>query len=190
MKFELKPDNRNSSDEDLIKDLVTVAQKLNKSSISIAEYGKYGRYSDGTLRKRFGGWISALENAGLLPTKDPKLITDQELLCEMKRIAAIPGVEFLSRNIFNIYKRGSNSRVIQRRFGSWSKALEMAGLNLPRSHRRYSIEELFENLLNTWIYHGRQPTMTDMGEEPSIITAKTYASRFGSWRKSLETFIE
>src|SRR3989338_4926663 len=97
MKFQLKPDNRNSSEQDLINDLLSVAKKLGKEkTITRNEYDKHGRYSEGTLRKRFGGWINALEKAGLSASKD-YFVTDEQLIEELKRIAKIPSVDVLSK---------------------------------------------------------------------------------------------
>jgi len=190
MKFQLKPDNRNSSDQDLIDDLISVARKLGKEkTLTRNEYDKHGRYSEGTLRKRFGGWINALEKAGLSASKD-YFVTDEQLLDELKRIAKLPDVEILTRDIFNKYKRISNTATIERKFGSWSKALKKAGLDVAPSQSRYSDEDLFENLLNVWTHYGRQPTVTEMNELPSKITPNTYSNRFGNWRKALEAFVE
>ncbi|BAF72170.1 homing endonuclease associated repeat-containing protein [Sulfurovum sp. NBC37-1] len=189
MKFELKPDNRNSSDEDLISDLKKIAKELNKTKITRKEYDTHGRYSEGTLRKRFGGWIKALEKAGLSSLKDYE-ITKNDLIKELKRISNLPNVNILSRAVFNTHKKISNTSKIERCFGSWSNALKEAGLTVESSQNRYSNKDLFENILNVWIYHGKQPTVTQMSEEPSKITRNTYSNRFGNWRKTLEAFIE
>jgi 5-methylcytosine-specific restriction endonuclease McrA len=189
MKFELKPDNRNASDEDLIKDVINVAKSLSKDTITRNEYDEKGRYSEGTLRKRFGGWLNVLKKAGLSPTKD-YYVTDEQLIDELKRIVNLPNVDVLSKDIFNKYKRISNTATITRRFGSWSKALKKAGLSISPSQSRYANEELFENLLNVWTYYGRQPTITEMSEQPSKITPNTYSNRFANWRKALEAFVE
>ncbi|MGE3341219.1 MAG: homing endonuclease associated repeat-containing protein [Candidatus Altimarinota bacterium] len=190
MKFELKPNNRNSSDKDLIKDVIEVAKKLRKESISRDEYNKHGRYSEGTLRKRFGGWLNVLKIAGLSSTKDYN-VSDEELISELQRIAKLPNVEILTRDVFNKYKKISNTTKIERRFGSWTEALKKSGLHVSRSQKRgYSDKELFENILNVWTYNGRQPTVTDIGEHPSKITRNTYSNRFGNWRNALEAFVE
>ncbi|MGD0519462.1 MAG: HNH endonuclease [Thermoguttaceae bacterium] len=188
MKFELKPDNRNSSDEDLIKDLISVAKKLGKETVTRDEYDKHGRYSEGTLRRRFDGWLAALERSGLSATKD--YYTDEQLINELQRIAKLPGIDVLSRETFKKYKKISSATNIERRFGSWSKALKKAGLSITPSQSRYSNEDLFKNLLNTWTHYGRQPTVTEMSEHPSKITPATYSNRFGNWRKALEAFVE
>src|SRR3989338_7719468 len=189
MKFELKPDNRNSSDNDLIQDIIKVANKLGKRTISRNEYDTYGRYSEGTIRKRFGGLLNALEKAGISATKD-YYVTDQQIINELKRVANLPNVKVLSKDTFNKYKIISNISTISRHFGSWSKALRKAGLSISSSQARYSEEDLFENLLNVWTYRGRQPTLTEMNEPPSKITPNTYSNHFWNWRKSLEAFVK
>jgi len=189
MKFKLKPDNRNSSDEDLINDLKKTANELNKTKITRKEYDANGRYSEGTLRKRFGSWIKALEKAELSSVKDYK-VTKDDLIEELKRISNLPNVDILSRAVFNKYKKISNSNKIERCFGSWSNALKEAGLTIKSSQNRYSNKDLFQNILNVWIHYGKQPTVTQMREDPSKITPNTYSYRFGSWRKTLEAFIE
>lgn len=193
MKFELKPDNRNSSDEDLIKDLKEVAQSLSKNTLTRSEYGRRGRYSGATLSKRFGSWNEALKKGGLVAsysTPDYSFISDEQLITELKRISAIPNVEAVTVSAFNKHKiiPGTAAR-IQSRFGTWANALKKAELDKAPSGRRFTDDDLFENMLNVWTYHGRQPTVTEMGEFPSEVTRNTYSNRFSSWRNTLEQFV-
>lgn len=198
MKFQLKPDNRNSSDQDLIDDLIGVAKKLKKDSLTRDEYNKNGRYSEGTLRKRFGGWLATLDKAGLYPAKTyddhyriKDYYTDEQLIAELKRISSLPGIKIVSKTIFEKNKKiSAKTGLIESRFGSWSQALKRAGVDIAPSQSRYSDEDLFENLLNVWTYHGRQPTITEINASPSKITGNTYSNRFGNWRKALEAFVE
>ena len=60
MSFVFKPANRNVSDDELLEDLRKVAVSLGVSSMSREEYASKGKFSDGTLRKRFGGWNTRL----------------------------------------------------------------------------------------------------------------------------------
>lgn len=189
MKFELKPTGRHSSDEELIKDLIEVAQKLGKKSLTRDEYSKHGKYGRGTIEWRFG-WLNALKKAGLSTSKSYN-VTDEELLDEMRRIAKLPNVGNLTRDIFNEHKQLSSTWAIENRFGSWTKALKKAGLHVsPTQIKKYSDEELFENLLNVWTHLGKQPTSGDLGDYPSKINRNTYSDRFGSWRNALEAFVK
>ncbi len=77
----------------------------------------------------------------------------------------------------------------RRKFGTWNKALEAAGLkvvlnlNVPE-------EELFENLAEVWQQLGRQPVGRDVEKSSgSRYSLGTYEKRFGSWNKALESFI-
>lgn len=188
MKFELKPYNRDVPDEDLIADLKKVARELKKEALTRNEYDRIGKYSEGTLRKRFGGWLNALEKAGLNKTRF--YLSDIEFIDELKRIAKFLKQDFVSKGGFKNHSKISSSATISRRFGSWTVALKKAGLNVAPSGRRYSIEDLFENLLNVWTYYGRQPSIEEINKSPSIISGNSYRNRFGNWRKSLEAFVE
>ena len=65
MKFELDEFHRGVPDEELIADLKRVALELVKSTISIPDYKKSGKYGKSTYIRRFGSWFNALEKAGL-----------------------------------------------------------------------------------------------------------------------------
>ena len=82
-----------------------------------------------------------------------------------------------------------HNTTLTRRFGSWFKVLEKAGLERTRN-LNITNEELFENLVDVWTKLGKQPKYNDMIKELSKYSAGTYEKRFGSWRKSLEAFVE
>lgn len=187
MKFELNEYHFNVPDQDLISDLKKVAQKLHKKTISRNEYDKNGKYSEGTLRKRFGGWLNALEMAGLKKTRH--YLKDDEILDELKRIAKFLGKNSLTKEDLRKYSAITNGTVVERHFGSWNKAVKKASLSISPTGRRYSIDDYFENLLNVWTYLGRQPLSREMNTEPSQITSRAYEHRFGGWRKALEAFV-
>lgn len=115
-------------------------------------------------------------------------ITDEELIADLKRVAN----ELNNRSVsFQLYKeRGKyNSSTLARRFGSWSEALEKAGLQVNRHPLRISEEELFQSIEEVWAKLGRQPRSTEIQTPLSNYAVSTYANRFGSWRKSLKQFI-
>jgi hypothetical protein len=126
MKFELKPFNRNTPNEELISDVKKVAAEINKNTITIDEYNEKGKFHATTLT---------------------------------------------------------------RKFGSWFKVLELAGLQKSRSPLNISEEELFQNLEEIWIKLGRQPRYTETQKPLSKYSAGTYENRFGAWRKALEKFV-
>ncbi len=82
-----------------------------------------------------------------------------------------------------------HSSSVRRRFGSWFRALELAGLQPSRSKYGISNEELFDNIRGLWILLGRQPSYSEVKKPDSKYSAGTYEKRFGSWTKSLEAFV-
>jgi 5-methylcytosine-specific restriction endonuclease McrA len=114
--------------------------------------------------------------------------TDQELLGDMNRVASKLGVTKLVSREYDENGKFS-SKQIEKRFGSWNKALVKAGLeitvmsNIPK-------KELFENLEEVWVKLGRQPGHREMKRPLSKYSERGYVNTFGSWRKALEAFVE
>ncbi|WP_395166721.1 homing endonuclease associated repeat-containing protein, partial [Francisella salimarina] len=54
MDFTINVAKKKNSDDDLIQDVRDVAKKLKKSTITISDYEKYGKYHPSTLQRRFG----------------------------------------------------------------------------------------------------------------------------------------
>jgi hypothetical protein len=76
-------------------------------------------------------------------------------------------------------------------FGTWPNALNEAGLSPSENfHPRISDRALFLNLEQVWIALGRQPMYGHMEPPLSRYSITTYERRFGSWRCTLETFMQ
>jgi len=86
MKFEIDNYTRNVSDDLLIEDLVFVAKKLNKNSITHDEYNREGKYSSSTYLRRFGSWFNALEKVGLQKTRTPANISKEDLFKNIEEV--------------------------------------------------------------------------------------------------------
>lgn len=125
MDFQVKITQRNTSDDDLIKDVVLTAKKLQVNTLTITVYNEHGCFNASTLI---------------------------------------------------------------RRFGSWSKVLEMAQLSPSRSPINISNHELFDNFKKVWIYLGRQPRYSELHSPLSLYSSSTYTNRFGSWNSMLVAF--
>lgn len=114
---------------------------------------------------------------------------DEVLLDDLRRSAKL-----LSRETITIAEYEeigkTHPSTIQRRFGSWPRALELAGLRPSRSKIGISDDELFENIKSLWITLGRQPRYTEVKAPTSLFSAGTYENRFGSWKKALGNFVE
>jgi 5-methylcytosine-specific restriction endonuclease McrA len=115
-------------------------------------------------------------------------ITDDDLLEDLNRISKMINKDSVTIDEYN--EAGNyNASTLIRRFGSWFKTLEKAGLKRTRT-LGVSDEEYFMNLEEVWIKLGRQPRYEDMQKPLSKYCAGAYEYRFGSWRKSLKKFID
>jgi hypothetical protein len=115
--------------------------------------------------------------------------SDKDLLDDLRRSA-----KALNRKTITIaeYEHigSAHPSTIQRRFGSWPKALQLAGLKPSRSKIGISDDELFENIKSLWASLGRQPRYAEVKAPDSLFSSSTYEKRFGSWSKALNLFVE
>lgn len=121
--------------------------------------------------------------------KTARGLSDEELLGDLRRVARELGRDTVTISEYTEHGLGHAS-TIQRRFGSWFKALEDAGLKPSRSRIGISDEELFENLRAVWTSLGRQPSYGEIKAPLCQYSAGTYENRFGSWSQALQQFVE
>jgi hypothetical protein len=114
-------------------------------------------------------------------------VSDEEMLSDLRKVATAIGVVKITQKLYREHGKFDETNV-GRRFGTWNKALEAAGLSI--SNQQYFDEQLFENILALWQHHGRQPRRTELAESPSTISQSPYNRRFGSWNAALEQFVE
>jgi 5-methylcytosine-specific restriction endonuclease McrA len=114
--------------------------------------------------------------------------SDEELLNDLRQCAKTLGKSTITASEYEA-KGKVHPSTLTRRFGSWFKILEMAGLEPSRSAIKISDEELLCNIESLWTSLGRQPRYQDVRTPLSKYSAGTYENRFGSWSKSLERFI-
>ncbi len=114
-------------------------------------------------------------------------ISDEKLLEDLKKVSKTLEKDSVTIAEYEQYGK-YNHHTLQNRFGSWTDALEKAGL---RINRKVNIteKELFKNIENVWIKLGRQPRYSEIKKPLSAFSTKPYESRFGSWMKALEQFV-
>jgi hypothetical protein len=114
-------------------------------------------------------------------------IPDDELVADLQRVSKELSKPTVTIDQYN--ERGRfHSTSLARRFGSWLKALERAGLAKSRT-LHISNDDLFQNLAEVWTRLGRQPKYSDLTSQSSRFSSGTYEKRFGGWRKALEKFV-
>ena len=113
---------------------------------------------------------------------------DKDLIDDLIKVAKELGRDKVTIDEYN--ERGNfHSTTLTRRFGNWFKSLEKAGLEKTRN-LNIPDEELFENIENVWLKLGRQPRYQEMIKPLSKFSSGTYEKRYGTWRQSLERFVE
>jgi 5-methylcytosine-specific restriction endonuclease McrA len=191
----------NYDDTSLISEIKRVATLIEALVITKAEFDRLSKASSSTIRHRFGTWEKALSQAGLANrysgasnavearARARRTFLDDELIAELRLVASKLSDAPVTIEAFKRYA-SINPETVRRRFGSWSKALARAGLEVSNLGKRYDESDYFENLLVVWAHYGRQPTYGEMARQPSRISAHAYEARWKTWRKALKTFID
>ena len=120
---------RKYTDEFLIEELLRVANLLGVSHVSHTGFNKNSPIAFTTLAQRFGSWKQAHKIAGLDEEPLPKPIkySDEFLIKELLRVAELLGKKSVSTSEFDANSLLGNATYL-RRFGTWTKACEKAGL--------------------------------------------------------------
>lgn len=201
IRFELKR-LADYSPEAMLAEVRRIAALLPDGALTRSRFDTHAMVDSSTIIRKLGTWHSILRDAGVadrysgravsakMRTQPGKAMSDEEVLAEMRRLAVETGDgRTLTRGMFRDGSTISDALVV-RRFGSWSKALESAGLDVRALGRRWTEDDYYENLLEAWTHHARQPTYGEMNKPPSKISNGAYAKRFGTWRGALEAFVE
>lgn len=131
-------DGTRLSGYELVQDIRRVATDLGRTPTA-KEYDDLGEFSRHPIRRHFGGWNDAVEAAGLDVNKQHGL-PDERLLQDLRLVALDLGWTPSIRE----YREDGNHALetIQRRFGSWQKALETAGLDVKGKRPTSALETL------------------------------------------------
>ena len=97
--------------------------------------------SSTTYRKHFSGWNTAIKKTGLTPSCPRR--SDEQLLDHLRAFADEHGRPPTATEIDEDDTLPSDT-TFQRRFGSWNKAIEAAGLT-PRNSRQHSEDSQHAN---------------------------------------------
>lgn len=146
--------------------------------------------SSGQIVNMFDGWEYALLEAGLPLTRRMRHnhYTKDELIQELKdatdKLGKVPS--FHEMNNMDDTPRAETYR---RRFGSWSKALSMAGFEERAEAEReydpdYTDDELLNYLTDYMEDHGRRPYIRDWKELNDVPDHRTIRNHFGSWMRA------
>lgn len=175
----------------LIAELKRVAAIVPLDKLTRSEFDRLARVNSATLHNHFGTWRKALIAAGLGERFDDstEAWSREEIIGQLQSVARALGRGHVTMRQLAKHA-GISDRPIRRLFGSYRAALQAAGLSQCPAGFRYTDEECYENLLTVWTALGKQPSFSDMKRPPSRVGPKAYVSRWGSWRRALEAFVE
>lgn len=167
------------SREMLLDELERLADETNGTP-TVTQLRENGTHAPETYRQEFGSWNAAIEAIGHEP-RDRSPVTEEELIDELHRLAETLGERPKSTDII---EQGEHSlATYQRRFGSWSAALEAAGFD--PDDRRPTDDELVADLRRLHAELDKVPSLPDV-DEHGAYSGSTYQRRFGSWSEALE----
>ena len=130
------------TDEAILKELQRVASKLNKKSLSIAEFKKHGQISDATIINRFALWNVAVEKAGLDPidpierARSTPSIPEEDLLLDLIRLYKEFG-KTPTKALINSEGKYSD-HPYRKKFGGHIKAFRLAQKKYPEKFQQQS----------------------------------------------------
>ena len=126
-------------DDSLLGELRRVSALIKKSTITAKAFDHLSKVSSSTIRRRFGGWHRALENAGLGHRYSGAVVTErmrkgcpdrhthEEIINELRGVAdKLGSVTFTAKKFDEL--TNIHSCTVVRHFGSWTAALTKAGL--------------------------------------------------------------
>jgi 5-methylcytosine-specific restriction endonuclease McrA len=123
MKYSLPDPRERISDDELINDIKRVARRLKVKQLSMVTYDLHGKYSAATCARRFGGWHTALEKAGVCSVTVLKYTT-RDLMENMKAVWDTLGKPPDGNQMKKPLSKFSRLPYVWR-FGSWKRALEV-----------------------------------------------------------------
>lgn len=190
-------------DDSVLSEVRRVAALLPEGPLTRPAFDAEALVKSTTLIRRFGGWRQTLDRAGLgeryggpavtrlmREQAQNRDMTDEDVAAELRRVAEVKGSPVLTVKDLTTYGSRAGAGLVRSRFGTWSNALEAAGLGLSIHGRRWTDDDYFDNLLAVWTHLGRAPKYAEMNLPPSRITNGAYASRFGTWGKAKAAFVE
>lgn len=184
----------------LIEDLKRVAAEIGGGTVSQPQYSLHGRYDMRNLSRRLGGWDAALSAAGLGSTSYQGEYSDERLFTNILALWQHFGRQPRRAELAFAPSEISQSPY-QRRFGSWTAALEafvewanaaetpIASSTLPddnmrRTARDPSLRIRFKVLLRDRF------TCCGCGKSPATSTGTIlHVDHIVPWSKGGETFL-
>jgi len=172
------------TDEQLLDALRDLADKLGRAPTCRELLDRRDLPSTHTYIRRFGSWRNALACLG--GRADNSHHSNAELLDTLRDLADELGRPPTVQELLARPGLPAPAAYVNR-FGSWSSALEAAGLEtIYRRPPAYTDEQLLQALRDLAAKLGRTPTGREMQARRDLPSPRTCQIRFGSWNRALE----
>jgi hypothetical protein len=139
------------------------------------------------VSERFGSWMKAKRKAGLEDDREansrPEEYSDEDYLEMIRACAEKHGKA--TQQLFNQDEEFATDGAIRDRFGSWSEAVEQAGVerNAGGGTSKYDNDDLLEMLKACQEKHGKC-TVRTFASDDEFCSPETIQRRFGSWTEA------
>lgn len=174
------PYGAKASEDNLLTEIDKVSHKIGRTPRQ-NDMVRHGKFTVARYKSVFGTWNEALEVAGYEPNQQ-KDISGDELLVELDRLAEELGKPPTTYEAQELGKY--SQRPYYRVFGSWTEALEAAGLE-PNKERNIGDDDLLDEIRRLADELGESPISNDMIEFGKY-SLHPYKRAFGSWTDALE----
>ncbi len=116
-------------------------------------------------------------------------ISNPEILNSLKEFYEVIGKSFTTTEYNEWSSKLCHSNTVMRRFGTWRKALESAGIE-EKVEGKYTTKELLDNLELVWRELGTRPSRRNISKYGYGISERPYKDRWGSLNEVCRLFSE
>jgi len=187
------------TDETMIAEIRRVAALVPQPVYRLKHLRAHSPIYQSQIRRHFGCWHRALLRAGLRDRAGSthvvarprrwQRMSDDALLDEVRRIAGAAGSAWVQANQLRRVN-GYLPDLLKRRFGSWRRAVALAGLSTAAPPVVHDDAACFDNLRLLWLHYRRPPMMGEADRAPSTVGSHVYQRRWYGWRPALQAFVD
>jgi hypothetical protein len=145
------------------------------------------------FERRFGSWSNAIsayckrERVALQASPGTRS-TNEILLAELRSIRRNRPNDLLTYDFYRINGGTYSIGTFQAHFGSWTAAVREVDATSGKS-RKYTADQLFDEIQRLWEKLGRQPSSNEMAQKGTI-SPGAYRRVFGGWTKAIIAFCD
>ncbi len=157
------------------------------------DFNKNSNLGVSIFEGRFGSWSKAIEayckrESVALQGRPGTYATDEILLAELRSIRRKRPNDQLTYDFYRLSGGTYSIGAFQAHFGSWTAAVRKVDAASGKN-RKYTTDQLFDELQRLWEELGRQPTFREMWKKGTI-SSNSYTRAFGGWNKAVVAFCD